>query len=316
LPDAPLVSVVVPTFQRSDLVGRAVRSALAQTMGDLEIIVVVDGRDPATRGALAAIDDPRLTVWVPDRHLGNADARNEGVRRARGRWVAFLDDDDEWMPQKVERQIATATRAACARPIVSCRILARSEAGDMLWPRRWIAPGEDWSEYFFCRRTPFTGEGMTILSAILTSHALAVEVPFTAGLGRHVDPDWLLRAARLPGVCLELAPGNDPLVVWHIERERSRITTRRDWAASYAWCRANRHLFSPRGYAAFVLHVVGSNAAAQRQWRAFPLLLREACARGRPAPVDLVSHVGNFVLPARMQRRMAAWYARLATAAK
>lgn len=307
--ESPLVSVVIPTYHRPDLVGRAVRSALEQTVAALEVIVVVDGRDAETCEKLAAVGDPRLTVHVPDQHLGNAEARNVGVSRARGRWVAFLDDDDQWMPSKVERQIAVAQTAGCPHPIVSCRILARSESGDMVWPRRWLGPGEDWSEYFFCRRTPFTGEGMTILSAILTTRDLLLEVPFSTGLARHVDPDWLLRAARRPGVCLLLEPGSEPQVVWHIEHGRSRITTRRDWAASYDWCRANRHLFSARGYAAFVLHVVGSNAAAQGQWQAFPMLLREAFSRGRPAFVDLVSHVGNFAIPRSLQRRLALWYA-------
>lgn len=308
----PAVSVVIPTYQRPGLVLRAVRSVLDQTLGNLEVIVVVDGRDSATCEALAAIDDARIIVLVPDRHLGNAEARNVGVARARASWVAFLDDDDEWLPEKLERQLAVAEGAACARPIVSSRILARGESGDMIWPRRWLAAGEDWSEYFFCRRTPFTGEGMVILSAILTSRALLLDVPFTKGLARHVDPDWLLRAAREPGVCLELVPGGEPLVIWYVEHSRSRITTRRDWADSYRWCRANRYLFSRRAYAAFVLHVVGSNAAAERQSSAFLPLLRDAFAHGRPAMVDVVSHVANFALPATVQRRVALWYARMA----
>lgn len=310
----PAVSVVVPTYQRPGLVVRAVRSVLEQTFRVLEVIVVVDGRDPATCEALAALDDARLIVHVPDRHLGNAEARNAGVARARAPWVAFLDDDDEWLPSKIERQLAMAERARCARPIVSCRILARSESGDMLWPRRWLAAGEDWSEYFFCRRTPFAGEGMVIMSAILTSRALLLDVPFTKGLTRHVDPDWLLRAARASGVCLELVPGPEPLVIWYMELSRPRITTQRDWATSYQWCRANRQLFSRRGYAAFVLHVVSSNAAAQRQWAAFLPLMREAFANGRPALVDAVSHVANFALPAAIQRRVAVWYARMVAA--
>jgi glycosyltransferase involved in cell wall biosynthesis len=303
--------VVIPTYRRPELVVRAVRSALAQTVSRLEVIVVVDGRDAATADALAAITDPRVSVHVPDRHLGNADARNAGVGRARARWVAFLDDDDTWLPDKLARQLPVATEARCARPIISCRIRARAELGDMIWPRRLPRPGEDWSEYFFCRRTPFTGEGMVITSSILTSRDLLRDVPFASGLGRHVDPDWLLRAVRRPDVCVEFAPDPAPLVIWHVEHRRPRITTQPDWAASWAWCRGNRGLFSPRGYAAFVLHVVGANAAAQHDWRAFLPLLREAFAHGRPAPVDVASHLANFTFPPALQRRLAVWYARL-----
>jgi glycosyltransferase involved in cell wall biosynthesis len=308
----PAVSVVIPTYHRPDLVLRAVRSVLEQTLADFELIVVVDGRDTATSQALGAIRDARLSVFVPDRHLGNADARNAGIARARAPWVAFLDDDDAWLPSKLERQLPVAQRAQCARPIVSCRVLVRSQPGDMIWPRRLPRPGEDWSEYFFCRRTPFTGEGMITMTSILTSRALLLEVPFASGLTRHVDPDWVLRASLVPGVCVEFVPESEPLVVWYMEHNRPRITTRPDWTASLHWCRENRRLFSARGYAAFVLHVAGSNAAAQHEWRAFTLLLREAFATGRPAPVDVASHIANFCLPSRVQRRVAAWYGRWA----
>jgi glycosyltransferase involved in cell wall biosynthesis len=308
----PAVSVVIPTYHRPDLVLRAVRSVLEQTLPDLELIVVVDGRDAATSQALGEIHDARLSVLVPDRRLGNADARNTGIGRARAPWVAFLDDDDAWLPGKLERQLPLAQRAHCARPIVSCRVLVHSQPGDMIWPRRLPRPGEDLSEYFFCRRTPFTGEGMITMTSILTSRALLLEVPFASELTRHVDPDWVLRASRVPGVCVEFVPEREPLVVWYMEHDRPRITTQPDWTASLRWCRGNRRLFSARGYAAFVLHVVGSSAAAQHEWRAFTVLLREAFANGRPAPVDVASHIANFSLPSRVQRRVAAWYGRWA----
>ena len=306
----PSVSVVVPTYHRPDLVLRAVRSVLDQTLTDLEVIVVVDGRDTATCDALTSITDARVRVHVPDRHLGNADARNAGVAIARAPWVALLDDDDVWMPKKLERQLATATQASSPQPIVVCHMLARNARGDRKWPRRLPRQGEDWSEYFFCRRTPFTGEGMVTLSTIFTSRALLVEVPFSSGLAHLVDPDWLLRALRTPGATMIFVPDPEPLIVWHIEHDRPRITNRRDWTAAFEWGRRNRDLFSPRSYAAFVLHVVGSNAAAQGARRSFFPLLQEARLRGRPAPVDLASHVANFVLPASVQRRVAMWYAR------
>jgi glycosyltransferase involved in cell wall biosynthesis len=307
---APSVSVVIPTYHRPELVLRAVRTALDQTMADLEVITVVDGRDPATCEALATIADPRVRVHVPDRHLGNADARNAGVALARAPWVAFLDDDDCWMPDKLARQLAAATQASAAQPIVVCHMLARTTQGDLLWPRRLPREGEDWSEYFFCRRTPFTGEGMVTMSTIFTTRALVTAVPFSGGLAHLVDPDWLLRALRRPEVDMTFVAGSAPLIVWHIEHDRPRITNQRQWTTAYEWARRNRDLFSARGYAAFVLHVIGSNAAVQGDSRAFLPLMREARRHGQPALVDVASHVANFVLPARVQRRVALWYGR------
>ena len=308
----PLVSVIIPTFHRPALVGRAVRSVLAQSAGDLEVIVVVDSRDAETVQALGAIADPRLVVHVPDRHLGNADARNAGVALARAPWIAFLDDDDDWFPQKLERQLPLALAATRGtHPIISCRVLVRATGGTMVWPRRTPDPGEDLSEYFFCRRTPFTGEGMVTTTSILTTRELMTKVPFASGLTRHEDPDWVLRAVRHPGAFLSFVPDEEPLLTWYMEHNRPRISTRPDWKASRDWAHENRELFSERGYAAFMLHVASSAAASQHEWRAFGSLLRYASRYGKPRPLDVASHVANFTLPASALRRVAGWYGRL-----
>ena len=307
----PLVSVVIPTFHRPTLVGRAVRSVLAQTVADLEAIVVVDSRDDETVSALGTIRDARLVVHVPDRHLGNADARNAGVALARAHWIAFLDDDDDWFPHKLERQLPVALAApADAHPVVSCRVVVRATGGTMVWPRRTPEPGEDLSEYFFCRRTPFTGEGMVTTTSILTTRELMARVPFASGLTRHEDPDWVLRAVRHPGAYLAFVPDEQPLLTWYMEHDRPRISTRPDWKASRAWARDNRELFSDRGYAAFLLHVASSAAASQREWSAFGSLLRDATRDGSPRVIDVASHVANFAMPSAVLRRVAGWYGR------
>ena len=293
---------------------RALRSALAQTLHPIEVIVVVDGRDRETTDAVEAAADSRVIVHVPEKRLGNADARNMGVGLARARWIALLDDDDEWLPRKLELQVEAAEKAAVQHPIVSCRLIARDEVGDRIWPRRYPRESEPLSEYFFCRRTPFTGEGMVINSAILTSRELLLRVPFRSGLARHVDPDWLLRAEGEPDVGMVFVDEEEPLVIWHVESDRTRITNDRNWKESLAWCSANRNLFTRRSYAAFVLHVVGSAAAGQRETRAFRALLGEAFRHGTPAAVDLVSHIGNFLLPREIQLRLARMYDRIAPA--
>jgi glycosyltransferase involved in cell wall biosynthesis len=100
-----LVSVVIPTHARPLLVPRAIRSVLSQTHSDLEVVVVDDGSTDQTREVLAGFTDPRIKVVRHEINRGVAEARNTGIRAARGRFVAFLDDDDEWLPTKVERQL-------------------------------------------------------------------------------------------------------------------------------------------------------------------------------------------------------------------
>ncbi|HMZ01739.1 MAG TPA: glycosyltransferase family 2 protein [Burkholderiaceae bacterium] len=94
---APLVSIVLPTYNRADVLGRAVASVLAQTFTNWELIVVDDGSTDATHGWLAGLTDRRIRV-VRQANGGVSRARNTGLRLARGAYITFLDSDDEWLP--------------------------------------------------------------------------------------------------------------------------------------------------------------------------------------------------------------------------
>lgn len=100
----PLVSAVVPAYNASRTVVDAVNSILTQTVGDLEVIVVDDGSQDDTADVVRSIDDPRVSL-IEKQNAGASSARNAGLRAARGRYVAFLDADDLWLPSKLERQL-------------------------------------------------------------------------------------------------------------------------------------------------------------------------------------------------------------------
>jgi glycosyltransferase involved in cell wall biosynthesis len=106
----PLVSVVIPTCDRPPLVARAVRSALDQTYERLEIVVVDDGStSPLILPPELALD-PRVRTLRLDVPGGAGEARNRGVHVCHGELLAFLDDDDEWRPTKIERQVEVLGR--------------------------------------------------------------------------------------------------------------------------------------------------------------------------------------------------------------
>jgi glycosyltransferase involved in cell wall biosynthesis len=111
-----LVSVVLPTRDRIDLVPRALGTVLAQTGVDLECIVVDDGSTDGTREWLATLDDPRVVVVATEGGLGPSAARNRGIAVARGRFVAFQDSDDEWLDGKLSAQLAAFEREP--RPVL------------------------------------------------------------------------------------------------------------------------------------------------------------------------------------------------------
>jgi glycosyltransferase involved in cell wall biosynthesis len=107
---APLVSVIIPVYQGEAFVEGAVRSALAQTHRALEVFVVDDGSTDATLSRLAGIVDDRLHV-LRQANAGTAAARNNALAHARGAYVAFLDCDDRWFPDKIVTEIAVLERS-------------------------------------------------------------------------------------------------------------------------------------------------------------------------------------------------------------
>lgn len=106
----PRVSVVISTYKRAGLVSRAVSSALGQTIRDLEVIVVDDYSPDETGNVIAEICDARVRYLRHEKNKGLPAARNTGIAVARAEFVAFLDDDDEWVPEKIERQLNVVGR--------------------------------------------------------------------------------------------------------------------------------------------------------------------------------------------------------------
>jgi glycosyltransferase involved in cell wall biosynthesis len=300
VPTTPDISVVIPTRARPPLVTRAVHSALNQTLRGIEVIVVIDGPDEATPAALAAIEDPRLRMVQLPHQGGAPNARNVGVEHARADWTALLDDDDEWDPDKLAIQLDLAKNARVAMPIVISRLRMRTPRAEVILPRRLPAPGEPLSEYFAVRRGLFHGDGFIQTSTILAATRLLRQVPFTVGLRRLQELDWALRALDVDDVELVIAP--EPLVVWHADENRPRVSFDSPWQEMLEWLRESRPLVTRRAYSALAMSVVSSMAAPTHSPRVFSTLLREARRHGDPRVLDYITFLQIWLLPAELRR--------------
>lgn len=105
-PAVPVVSVIIPSYNRGYCIAQCLRSVLDQTFADFEIIVVDDASSDDTRAQVSSISDSRIHYLAHDSNQGGAVARNTGIRIAQGEFVAFLDSDDHWQSDKLEKQIA------------------------------------------------------------------------------------------------------------------------------------------------------------------------------------------------------------------
>lgn len=126
----PLVSVVLPTFNRRALLARAVDSVLRQRFDDFELLVVDDASTDGTAEFVTGLSDPRVRYLQQPANRGQAAARNAGIRAARADWVAFQDSDDEWLEDKLTGQMRVMRSSATAAMVYGdlLRIPAQGEA--------------------------------------------------------------------------------------------------------------------------------------------------------------------------------------------
>jgi glycosyltransferase involved in cell wall biosynthesis len=117
------ISVIIPTWNAAATIKTAVLSALNQTYSPLEVLVCDDGSSDNTEGVVRSISDPRVH-WLPGGRGGTpAIPRNRGLRESKGEWLAILDSDDEWLPQKLEKQLALARKLNCKAASTNSRRL-------------------------------------------------------------------------------------------------------------------------------------------------------------------------------------------------
>jgi glycosyltransferase involved in cell wall biosynthesis len=308
------VSVVIPTRGRALLAVRAVRSALAQSFQDFEIVVVIDGPDPETSEAMRQCRDERLHVVQLGENVGGSEARNIGVRFARGKWIALLDDDDEWFPDKLEKQWKIGCSMMSRYAFVACRFIERTEAAERVLPRRLPVAGEIFSEYLFARRGWQSGEGFLQTSTWFVSSALMLKVPFTRDLKRCQDLDWLLHASALPEVEIQVVP--EILAVFHHDESRVRVSRSADWRFLYGWAMANKSYFTPRAFSFFIATFCVPSAAKQREGMTSCLFLLRSCVvRGNASVKCVLLFLLCWWMPESRRRSLRARYESFRTAA-
>ncbi len=100
------MSVIIPTYNREKLILKALDSIFRQTYQDFEVLIIDDASTDQTDRVIRELNHPRVRYFKMDTNGGQCIARNYGIRQAKGEFVAFLDSDDEWLPEKLEKQVA------------------------------------------------------------------------------------------------------------------------------------------------------------------------------------------------------------------
>lgn len=193
----PELSIVLPSYNRAHILPRAVASVLAQTVRDLELIVVDDGSKDETASVVAAIEDPRLVYLRSAENNGGNWARNRGIEAARAPIISFLDSDDEFLPHKAEAVLAFFASHPEIHVLLDSFIARNETRGRVEERTRRNKPSLDRETF---RTAILTGKVNKPTPAISARRQALLEVGmFDESLRRSQDMDLLLRLSRRHG---------------------------------------------------------------------------------------------------------------------
>ena len=141
--EGPLVSVIIPAYNRAGIICETIENVLQQTYANLELIIVDDGSTDDTQSVLKSYGS--RIQWVSQKNAGPAAARNRGIRMAKGEIIAFQDSDDAWHPTKIERQVSLLQRAGDSVSCCLCNTTLQFADGRVMtsFYHAWIEPSYD-----------------------------------------------------------------------------------------------------------------------------------------------------------------------------
>jgi glycosyltransferase involved in cell wall biosynthesis len=234
---APFFSVVIPVYNRADVLGHALQSVLKQTFQDFEIIVVDDGSRDDPHAVVEAINDPRIS-YVRQENKGGAAARNRGFDEARGRFVALLDSDDRFLPHHLANMHrlldGTSGLVGYAKMIVD-----RGDDVTMLKPPRAIRAGENMATYLLCDR------GIVPTITIAVAAETARRVRYGEGWRFAEDNDFAIRLF-LDGNTFQMI--EEPGAVWNDTPNPHRTSAGRKNARLIPWLEDMKSKIPARAY--------------------------------------------------------------------
>jgi glycosyltransferase involved in cell wall biosynthesis len=242
---APLFSVVIPLYNRASSISSTIASVTGQSFRDFEIVVVDDGSTDDPEPVIRALADPRIR-YCHQENGGGGSARNRGITESRGKFIAFLDSDDYFMPGKLEKviEVLDDTPNCVWYSYVN---VDRGVGRYWIRPTRPIGVSEDVGEYLFIRNE------LIQTSTIVMSREFALSVMFDPMLRKGQDLDFCLRLQRA-GATFRMI--EEPLAIWVDVSEAGRTSRVPGYEPILFWLDRCGHLLSRKarlGYRATVL---------------------------------------------------------------
>lgn len=291
---APKFSIIIPTFNREAFISRAIQSVLTQDCQDFEIIVVDDGSTDNTKTIVLSIQDPRIE-YVHQQNGGAPKARNMGIDLACGKYIAFLDSDDEFLPLHLSNALPLLekNRNICTYTQI---ITNRGNGITFLKPPRALSEFEDISEYLLCDR------GFVPTSTLILPTYLAKKVKYDEQMSAGNDVEFAIRLVHSGGKLVML---HLPGAIWYDLGESGRLSSRDNLEERLTWLERMGPIITDRAKSgAFGWSIAKQYANRGQLMKSISLYFKAIRKRCYPPKLAL-SVLFQILLPPADYRKMA-----------
>lgn len=282
----PLISVVIPTYNRGNIIERTINSVLQQTYKNIEVLIIDDASNDDTENIVKNIEDKRIRYIRLAKNTSGTKPRNTGIKLSKGEFIAFLDSDDEWFPEKLEKQLNHIYNSEGPSSNVLCFTDLIINYGNKKKKKknRTLKPNEDIMDYIFL------GNNVVQTSTFMVSAYIAKKTLFDSNLKKHQDWDFCIRLKNNGATFLHMP---ECLSIWNTDNRSDRITNSyNDNVLSLSWMNERNQDLSTRAQWAFKSYVIVPNLiAGNKKGNALGLTCKALFYRG----IDIYSFIKNLI---------------------
>ncbi|MCU4158136.1 glycosyltransferase family 2 protein, partial [Carboxylicivirga sp. A043] len=237
-----MISIIIPYYKNCNQIERTILSVINQTYSFYELIIINDC-SPDWKKALGIIqlfNDKRIKTISHTYNKNGAAARNTGIKNSIGEYIAFLDADDEWLPNHLEDALKVLKENN--KDLVYTQATVKSKYKDEIMPIQGIKYSQSISDYLF------VDGGLMFTPTLVVKSEVAKQVLFNEQLRRHQDYDFLLRA-EAQGLKIGFVPKANVIVHWETNNPKAKGGT---WDFSLQFVMKYKKYLTPKAYSRFV----------------------------------------------------------------
>jgi glycosyltransferase involved in cell wall biosynthesis len=299
------VSVIIPTYNRPDKVLRAVYSVLNQTLQPKEIIVIGDGPNPKTKDLIRNINHNSIIYKESAVNKGSGAARNLGIELSSGEWIALLDDDDWWLPKKLEIQFNEALKYNNVPVLISGQEKKlRHGRSSVIEPKSLPSISDSVASYVFEVKINNESTGKMHTSTWFGKSWLFKTVPFREDLPRHQDLQWLIDVSIMHNPI--------PVVISEVIaiQEIPPYSTRRVASYNYTknWYLFNYSLLSTRVRRGILVKTLSRKAAEENKLKEFFWIFKELVKEGKSNKYEYVQLLKPWIINEALKKTFVSFF--------